>query len=72
MDGQTDATRTILLPQLSAELKTFFAIGPVVFAPRTQTYATELKEYGIRVFCTFCLQKCAVFCVFFKQLSLMD
>jgi hypothetical protein len=27
----------------------FFAICPVVFAPRTQTYATELKEYGIYV-----------------------
>jgi hypothetical protein len=23
------------------------AIGPVVFAPRTQTYATELKEWTI-------------------------
>jgi hypothetical protein len=23
---------------------TFFLIGPVVFAPRTQTYAMELKE----------------------------
>jgi hypothetical protein len=24
-----------------------FAIGPVVFAPRTQTYATELKEWTV-------------------------
>jgi hypothetical protein len=26
--------------------QTFFAIGPVVFAPRTQTYVTEQNEYG--------------------------
>jgi hypothetical protein len=24
-----------------------FAISPVVFAPRSQTYAAELKEYGM-------------------------
>jgi hypothetical protein len=29
------------------EKPNFFAISPVVFAPRTQTYATELKEHGI-------------------------
>jgi hypothetical protein len=25
--------------------RNFFAIGPVVFAPGTQTYATELKKW---------------------------
>jgi hypothetical protein len=28
----------------------FFVISPVVFAPRTQTYATELKEWTLIVF----------------------
>jgi hypothetical protein len=28
----------------------FFAIGPVVFAPHTQTYATGLKEYGAKLY----------------------
>jgi hypothetical protein len=27
----------------------FFAIGPVVFAPRTQTYATELNKWKLAV-----------------------
>jgi hypothetical protein len=32
---------------LIQEKPNFFAIGPVVFAPRTQTYATELKEWTL-------------------------
>jgi hypothetical protein len=30
--------------------QTFFAIGPVAFAPGTQTYATELTEWTIGYF----------------------
>jgi hypothetical protein len=33
--------------KLIQEKTNFFAIGPVVFAPRTRTYATELKEWTV-------------------------
>jgi hypothetical protein len=37
----------ILVVRLASSPTNFVAIGPVVLAPRTQTYATGLTEYGI-------------------------
>jgi hypothetical protein len=47
--GKCTGKRDFTLKNFLFKKKNFFAIGPVVFAPRSQTYATGLKKWTLGV-----------------------